>query len=36
MAKTARGSLPLIDPRALLSRELFRKLVNGLRAEPAR
>jgi CheY-like chemotaxis protein/chemotaxis signal transduction protein len=36
VAKTARGSLPLIDPRALVSRELLRKLASGLRAEPAR
>jgi CheY-like chemotaxis protein/chemotaxis signal transduction protein len=36
IAKTARGALPLIDPRALVSRELLRKLVDGLRAEAAR
>lgn len=36
VAKTARGALPLIDPRALLSRELLRKLAAGLRAEAAR
>lgn len=36
MAKTARGSLPLIDPRALVSRELLRKLAAGLRPEAAR
>jgi CheY-like chemotaxis protein/chemotaxis signal transduction protein len=31
IAKTARGALPLIDPRALISRELLRKLAAGLR-----
>jgi CheY-like chemotaxis protein/chemotaxis signal transduction protein len=36
VAKTARGALLLIDPRALLSRELLRKLAAGLRAEAAR
>jgi CheY-like chemotaxis protein/chemotaxis signal transduction protein len=36
VAKTPRGALPLIDPRALLSRELLRKLAAGLRVEPAR
>ncbi len=36
VAKTARGALPLIDPRALVSRELLRKLASGLRAEAAR
>jgi chemotaxis signal transduction protein len=35
MAKTARGALPLIDPRALVSRELLRKLAAGLRAGAA-
>jgi CheY-like chemotaxis protein len=33
VAKTSRGPLPLIDPRALISRELLRKLASGLRAE---
>ena len=33
VAKTARGPLPLIDPRALISRELLRKLAAGLRSE---
>ena len=36
IARTARGLLPLIDPRALVSRELLRKLASGLRAEPLR
>ncbi len=36
VAKTARGPLPLIDPRALVSRELLRKLAAGLRVEPLR
>lgn len=36
VVKTARGALPLIDPRALVSRELLRKLAAGLRAEAAR
>jgi CheY-like chemotaxis protein/chemotaxis signal transduction protein len=36
VAKTPRGALPLIDPRALVSRELLRKLASGLRAESAR
>jgi CheY-like chemotaxis protein/chemotaxis signal transduction protein len=36
VARTARGPLPLIDPRALLSRELLRKLASGLRVEPLR
>ena len=36
VARTARGPLPLIDPRALVSRELLRKLAAGLRAEAAR
>jgi chemotaxis-related protein WspB len=36
VAKTARGPLLLIDPRALVSRELLRKLAAGLRAEAAR
>jgi CheY-like chemotaxis protein len=36
IAKTARGALPLIDPRALLSRELLRKLASALRTEAAR
>jgi hypothetical protein len=36
VAKTARGVLLLIDPRALVSRELLRKLASGLRAEAAR
>jgi len=36
VARTARGPLPLIDPRALLSRELLRKLAAGLRVETAR
>ncbi len=31
VAKTARGPLPLIDPRALVSRDLLRKLAAGLR-----
>jgi CheY-like chemotaxis protein len=31
IARTARGALPLIDPRALISRELLRKLVAGIR-----
>jgi chemotaxis signal transduction protein len=33
VARTQRGSLPLIDPRALVSRELLRNLADGLRAE---
>jgi CheY-like chemotaxis protein/chemotaxis signal transduction protein len=33
VAKTARGSLPLIDPRALVSRQLLRTLASGLRPE---
>jgi CheY-like chemotaxis protein/chemotaxis signal transduction protein len=36
VAKTARGPLPLIDPRALVSRELLRKLASGLGAGSAR
>ena len=36
VAKTPRGALPLIDPRALVSRELLRKLAAGLRTEAAR
>jgi CheY-like chemotaxis protein/chemotaxis signal transduction protein len=36
VARTARGPLPLIDPRALVSRELLRKLAAGLRVETAR
>jgi len=36
VAKTARGALPLVDPRALVSRELLRKLASGLRPEAAR
>ena len=36
VAKTSRGPLPLIDPRALISRELLRKLASGLRAEALR
>jgi CheY-like chemotaxis protein/chemotaxis signal transduction protein len=36
IARTARGPLPLIDPRALVSRELLRKLAAGLRVEAAR
>ena len=36
VARTARGPLPLIDPRALLSRELLRKLAAGLRVEAPR
>ena len=36
VAKTGRGPLPLIDPRALVSRELLRKLAAGLRTGPAR
>ncbi len=36
VAKTARGALLLIDPRALISRELLRKLASGLRAEAPR
>jgi CheY-like chemotaxis protein len=35
VAKTARGALPIIEPRALISRELLRKLASGLRAETA-
>lgn len=31
VARTARGLLPIIDPRALVSRELLRKLAAGLR-----
>jgi CheY-like chemotaxis protein/chemotaxis signal transduction protein len=31
IARTARGPLPLVDPRALISRELLRKLVAGIR-----
>jgi CheY-like chemotaxis protein len=33
VANTPRGQLPLIDPRALLSREMLRKLASGLFAE---
>jgi CheY-like chemotaxis protein len=33
VAKTSRGSLPLIDPRALVSRQLLRTLASGLRPE---
>jgi CheY-like chemotaxis protein len=33
MARTSRGQLPLIEPRALLSREMLRKLAAGLQAE---
>ncbi len=33
VANTPRGQLPLIDPRALLSREMLRKLASGLQAE---
>jgi CheY-like chemotaxis protein len=36
VAKTSRGPLPLIDPRALVSRELLRKLASGLRSGAAR
>jgi CheY-like chemotaxis protein/chemotaxis signal transduction protein len=36
VARTPRGPLPLIDPRALVSRELLRKLAAGLRVETAR
>lgn len=36
VARTSRGPLPLIDPRALVSRELLRKLAAGLQAEQAR
>lgn len=36
VAKTARGPLPLVDPRALISRELLKKLAGGLRVEQAR
>jgi CheY-like chemotaxis protein/chemotaxis signal transduction protein len=36
VAKTARGALPIIEPRALISRELLRKLASGLRVEAAR
>jgi CheY-like chemotaxis protein len=36
VVKTARGSLPLIEPRALVSRQLLRKLAAGLRAEAPR
>ena len=36
VAKTPRGPLPLIDPRALVSRELLRKLASGLRGEQLR
>jgi len=35
VGRTARGSLPLIDPRALLSREMLRALAAGLRTEGA-
>lgn len=35
MARTARGSLPILEPRALVSRELFRRLSAGLRAVAA-
>ena len=35
VARTSRGALPLIDPRALVSRELLRKLAGGLRTEAA-
>jgi CheY-like chemotaxis protein len=35
VAKTPRGTLPIIDPRALLSREMLRKLAAGLRAAEA-
>jgi CheY-like chemotaxis protein len=33
VAKTPRGQLPLIEPRALLSREMLRKLASGVQAE---
>lgn len=33
IARTPRGPLPLVDPRALLSRDLLRKLAAGLRAQ---
>jgi CheY-like chemotaxis protein len=36
VATTPRGPLPLIDPRALISRELLRKLAAGLRSEAGR
>ena len=36
IAKTARGALPLVDPKALVSRELLRKLAHGLRTETLR
>jgi CheY-like chemotaxis protein/chemotaxis signal transduction protein len=36
VAKTPRGPLPLIDPRALISRALLRKLAGGLRPEALR
>jgi len=35
VARTQRGPLPIVDPRALISRELLRKLAAGLRAEAA-
>jgi CheY-like chemotaxis protein len=35
IARTTRGPLPLIDPRALISRELLRKLAAGLREAAA-
>jgi len=33
VAHTSRGPLPLIDPRALVSRDLFRRLATGLREQ---
>ncbi len=36
IARTSRGPLPLIDPRALVSREMLKKLAAGLRAPGAR
>jgi hypothetical protein len=35
VAKTPRGTVPIIDPRALISREMLRKLAAGLRAPEA-
>jgi hypothetical protein len=35
LARTARGPLPIIDPRALVSRRLLAELAQALRAEAA-
>ncbi len=33
VARTSRGPVPIVDPRALVSRELLRKLASGLREQ---